>query len=672
MSLDPIPADALLDTYKQNLADEGRLFLAQFQSIPRIFTKYTMKEAKKNCNTVKNRYVDILPYDHNRVQLSTGNGEPGCDYINASFINGYKENKKYIAAQGPKEETINDFWRMIWEQKSSIIVMVTRCEEGSRVKCAQYWPSMERGAEIFEEFVVKVNSEEQCPDYMVRHLSLTNKKEKNSERVVTHIQFLSWPDHGVPGEPHLLLKLRRRVNAFKNLFSGPIVVHCSAGVGRTGTYMGIDAMMECLEAEGRVDIYGYVVQLRRQRCLMVQMETQYILIYQALLEHNQFGETEISLSELHTTVNTLTEQSSGEDSTLLQDEFERMPSYKNWRTSNNGITEENMKKNRCSTVVPYDYNRVMVRSSEESSRDSENEDDQEESSDEEEDSKDCKSSWYINASHINGYWGPRCFITAQSPVTDTAADFWLMVYQKKVSHIIMLSDSKQDETDAIYWSKERTNFTDIEVEVMSTEMTSVFIRRIMNVRHVKRKESQKISHYQFLRWGDGEVPERGQELMEMLKEIRSQCGGGKTLRGAPALVHCTDGSSRSGLLVALWNLLDSAETEKMVDIFQVVKTLRKERSAMINGMDQYQFLYDSLKACFPAQNGEVKAPQVSAANSVEIIDETTSAEQKHPKTTETNGPEQDSGTTDTNQQEASTGNSPAQDTSDCPRVTGEI
>ncbi|KAK7888610.1 hypothetical protein WMY93_024170 [Mugilogobius chulae] len=539
LNIDPIPGDELLDTYKRKLADEGRLFLAEFQSIPRIFSKYTMKEAKKNCNAIKNRYVDILPYDYNRVQLTTGNGEQGCDYINASFIDGYNEAKKYIAAQGPKEETIGDFWRMVWEQKSSVIVMVTRCEEGNRVKCAQYWPSLEREAEIFEEFVVKVNSEDQCPDYTIRHLSLTNKREKNSEREVTHIQFLSWPDHGVPGEPHLLLKLRRRVNAFKNLFSGPIVVHCSAGVGRTGTYIGIDAMMEGLDVESRVDIYGYVVQLRRQRCLMVQVEAQYILIHQALLEHNQFGETEISLSDLHNSVSALKENA-GDESSLMVEEFERLPSYKNWRTYNTGITEENNKKNWVATVIPYDYNRVLLRLEEEDSQDGEDKDeDDDESSDEEEE----ESSKYINASHISGYWGSRCFITAQTPFSDTTADFWLMIHQKKVSTIVMLSESKQGETESAYWGKEKTTYGEIEVEVSSTEMTPVFISRTMNIRHVKRKEGRAVKHFEFLKWSDGDLPQKPQELMELLKEIRSKCDDSRSLRASPALVHCNNGST---------------------------------------------------------------------------------------------------------------------------------
>ncbi|KAM4740062.1 receptor-type tyrosine-protein phosphatase C [Anableps anableps] len=626
MPVEPIPAELLLETYKRKLADEGRLFLGEFQSIPRIFSRYTVKEAKKGCNTPKNRYVDILPYDYNRVQLATGNGEAGCDYINASFIDGFKEPKKYIAAQGPKEETVSDFWRMIWEQQSSIIVMVTRCEEGSRIKCAQYWPSPERETEIYDEFIVKLTSEDHCPDYTIRHLSLTNKREKNLEREVTHIQFMSWPDHGVPGEPHLLLKLRRRVNAFKNVFSGPIVVHCSAGVGRTGTYIGIDAMMEGLEAEGRVDIYGYVVRLRRQRCLMVQVEAQYILIHQALLEHNQFGETEITLSELHSTLSTLKQKNSDSEPTLMEEEFERLPSFKNWRTFNTGITEENKKKNRSSSIIPYDYNRVLLRIEEGNTQDSEADDEEPDESSDEEDEDSTK---YINASHINGYWGPRSLITAQDPLPDTFADFWLMVCQKKLSTIVMLSEHKED-GERLYWSKEKETFGDFEVEVSSTEITPVFITRNMLVRHVKRKESREVKHFQFLKWKGTDLPEKPQELIDMAKEIKRNCVGSKSQR-MPIVVHCNDGSTRSGIFCALWNLLDSAETEKLVDVFQVVKTLRKERKGMITSLEQYQFLYKALEDAFPVQNGELKQVKGAAA-SVQIVNETKSAEaEKQPE-----------------------------------------
>ncbi|KAG9351145.1 hypothetical protein JZ751_025035 [Albula glossodonta] len=621
MNVEPITAELLLDTYKRKIADEGRLFLAEFQSIPRVYSKCSVKEARKPCNQSKNRYVDILPYDFNRVQLSSAGGDQGSDYINASYIDGYKEAKKYIAAQGPKDETVVDFWRMVWEQQSSIIVMVTRCEEGNRNKCAQYWPSMDRETEIYDDFVVKITGEDHCPDYIIRRLTIINKREKTSEREVTHIQFISWPDHGVPGEPHLLLKLRRRVNAFKNFFSGPIVVHCSAGVGRTGTYIGIDAMMEGLEAEGRMDIYGYVVKLRRQRCLMVQVEAQYILIHQALIDYNQFGETEITLLELHSILTTLRQRDNSSEPTLLEAEFQRLPKYKNWRTSNTGSNEENKKRNRYSSVIPYDYNRVLVKLEEDNSRDSDLDEDEEYSSDED----DEDSTKYINATYIDGYWGPRNLIAAQGPLADTIADFWNMIFQKKAKAIIMLTECMEGNKEfcSAYWGDEKKLYDDIEVEVSSCDTTPAYLIRSIEIRHTKRKETRKVYQYHYKKWAERDLPEDPLDLVDMIKSIKQKCGFSSTKndRTVPIIIHCNDGSSRTGIFCALWNILDSADTEKLVDVFQVAKALRKERQGMITSFEQYQFLYSTVERAFPAQNGEVKAGPASEGDTVEVVDE---------------------------------------------------
>ncbi|KAI5610225.1 receptor-type tyrosine-protein phosphatase C isoform X1 [Silurus asotus] len=613
--VEPMSADALLEAYKRKRADEGRLFMEEFQSVPRIFSNYSVREAKKSENQSKNRYIDILPYDYNRVILSHGETN---DYINASFIEGYKESNKYIAAQGPKEETMADFWTMIWEQKTSIIVMVTRCEEGNKNKCAQYWPSMERETEIFDDLVVKIKGEENCPNYIIRHLTMMNRREKSAEREVTHIQFTSWPDHGVPSDPGLLLKLRRRVNSFKNFFSGPIVIHCSAGVGRTGTYIGIDAMIESLEAEGRVDIYGYVVKLRRQRCLMVQVEAQYVLIHTALIEYSQFGETEMSLSNFHSEVNTL-RQKDGNESSLIEMEFQKLPRFKNYRASNAARTEENKKKNR-SSVIPYDFNRVSIKVEDESSHESDADDEEEYSSDEEDDAL----TKYINASYVDGYWSPNSFIVAQGPMADTVADFLQMLYQKKVKSVFMLSDCTENDVEfcSQYWDDEKKTFEEMTVEVKETENFPTYIRRCLEIQHTKRKDSHTLQQYHFLKWTGLELPANPLELIDMMKSIRQSSDSSK-VENLPIVAHCNDGSSRSGIFCALWKLLDSADTEKLVDIFQVVKDLRKSRLGMINTLEQYEFLYTALEGAYPMQNGEVKKPSEAPADSVQVVNEST-------------------------------------------------
>ncbi|XP_071292140.1 receptor-type tyrosine-protein phosphatase C isoform X3 [Agelaius tricolor] len=610
LNIEPIPSELLLDTYKRKIADEGRLFLEEFQSIPRVFSKFSIKEAKKTHNQNKNRYIDILPYDHNRVELSEMPGDPGSDYINASYIDGFKEPRKYIAAQGPKDETTDDFWRMIWEQKATVIVMVTRCEEGKRNKCAQYWPSMENGTATYGDIIVKIYESKTCPDYVIQKLHITNGRERTAGRDVTHIQFTSWPDHGVPEDPHLLLKLRRRVNALSNFFSGPIVVHCSAGVGRTGTYIGIDAMLEGLDTEGRVDVYGYIVKLRRQRCLMVQVESQYILIHQALVEYNQYGETEISLSELHSSLNNLKRKDQPSDPSLLEAEFQRLPSYKGWRTQNIGNRDENKSKNRNANIIPYDFNRVPIRHEEDCSKEAEH--DSDESSDED---SDCEeSSKYINASFITGYWGPKAMIATQGPLQETISDFWQMVFHRKVKVIVMLTELKEGDQElcAQYWGEGKKTYGGLEVQMADVNSGPSYTIRAFDVAHLKTKETQKVYQYQYHQWSGCDVPETPKDLVSMILNIKQKLPArpvtedNRRARSVPLLVHCCDGSQQTGVFCALMTLLESAETEEVVDVFQVVKSLRRTRLGMVSTFEQYQFLYDTIASTYPAQNGQIK------------------------------------------------------------------
>ncbi|KAL4674042.1 hypothetical protein H8959_017976, partial [Pygathrix nigripes] len=589
MNVEPIHADILLETYKRKIADEGRLFLAEFQSIPRVFSKFPIKEARKPFNQNKNRYVDILPYDYNRVELSEINGDAGSNYINASYIDGFKEPRKYIAAQGPRDETVDDFWRMIWEQKATVIVMVTRCEEGNRNKCAEYWPSMEESTRAFGDVVVKINQHKRCPDYIIQKLNIVNKKEKATGREVTHIQFTSWPDHGVPEDPHLLLKLRRRVNAFSNFFSGPIVVHCSAGVGRTGTYIGIDAMLEGLEAENKVDVYGYVVKLRRQRCLMVQVEAQYILIHQALVEYNQFGETEVNLSELHPYLHNIKKRDPPSEPSPLEAEFQRLPSYRSWRTQHIGNQEENKNKNRNSNVIPYDYNRVPLKHELEMSKESDH--DSDESSDDDSDSE--EPSKYINASFIMSYWKPEVMIAAQGPLKETIGDFWQMIFQRKVKVIVMLTELKHWRPDmqtkyikllmvlvnkmtetklqkmqpsssrttegteicAQYWGEGKQTYGDIEVDMKDTNKSPTYTLRVFELRHSKRKDSRTVYQYQYTNWSVEQLPAEPKELVSMIQDPQRKTSPEEFLRREQASQEYTSPHSLQGWISANGNIL---------------------------------------------------------------------------------------------------------------------
>ncbi|XP_013377403.1 PREDICTED: receptor-type tyrosine-protein phosphatase C isoform X2 [Chinchilla lanigera] len=645
MSVEPIQADVLLETYKRKIADEGRLFLAEFQSIPRVFSKFSIKDARKPFNQNKNRYVDILPYDYNRVELSEINGDAGSTYINASYIDGFKEPRKYIAAQGPRDETIDDFWRMIWEQKATVIVMVTKCEEGNRNKCAEYWPSVEEGSRTYGDVIVKINEHKRCPDYIIQKMNITNRKEKGTGRAVTHIQFTSWPDHGVPEDSHLLLKLRRRVNAFSNFFSGPIVVHCSAGVGRTGTYIGIDAMLEGLEAEGKVDVYGYVVKLRRQRCLMVQVEAQYILIHQALVEYNQFGETEVNLADLnsHSYLHNMKKRDPPSEPSPLEAEFQRLPSYRSWRTQHIGNQEENKKKNRNSHVIPYDFNRVTLKHELEMSKESEH--DSDESSDDDSDAE--ETSKYINASFVMSYWKPEMMIAAQGPLKETIGDFWQMIFQRKVKVIVMLTELMHGDQEicAQYWGEGKQTHGDLEVDIKDTSISPMYTVREFELRYSKRKDTRTVYQYQYTNWSVGQLPAEAKELVSMIQNLKQKLPkktsteGNKYHKSVPILVHCRDGSEQTGVFCALLNLMESAETEEVVDVFQVVKSLRKARPGMVSTYEQYEFLYDIIASTYPAQNGQVKKSS-KQEDKIEFDNEVDQAKQDANCVSSTGAPDQ--------------------------------
>ncbi|KAM9503504.1 receptor-type tyrosine-protein phosphatase S [Salvelinus alpinus] len=236
------------------------------------------------CNKFKNRLVNIMPYETTRVCLQPIRGLEGSDYINASFIDGYRQQKAYIATQGPLAETTEDFWRMMWENNSTIVVMLTKLREMGREKCHQYWPA-ERSAR-YQYFVVDPMAEYNMPQYILREFKVTDARDGQS-RTVRQFQFTDWPEQGVPKSGEGFIDFIGQVHKTKEQFGqdGPISVHCSAGVGRTGVFTTLSIVLERMRYEGVVDIFQTVKMLRTQRPAMVQTEDEYQFCYQAGLEY---------------------------------------------------------------------------------------------------------------------------------------------------------------------------------------------------------------------------------------------------------------------------------------------------------------------------------------------------------------------------------------------------
>lgn len=231
-------------------------------------------------NRPKNRFTNILPYDHSRYKLQPVDDEEGSDYINANYVPGHNSPREFIVTQGPLHCTRDDFWRMCWESGSRAIVMLTRCVEKGREKCDRYWPYDTRPV-YYGDIAVTALNESRYPDWTVTELMLCRGAE---QRVLKHFHFTTWPDFGVPDPP---TTLARFVRAFRERCppdARPVVVHCSAGVGRSGTFITLDTALQQLASHADcIDVFGMVHAMRRERVWMVQTEQQYICIHQCLV-----------------------------------------------------------------------------------------------------------------------------------------------------------------------------------------------------------------------------------------------------------------------------------------------------------------------------------------------------------------------------------------------------
>ncbi|XP_067295076.1 receptor-type tyrosine-protein phosphatase eta isoform X2 [Pseudorasbora parva] len=278
---DPIRVEDYEAYYRRQRADSFCGFAEEFEDLRPVGINQLKTVALAPENKAKNRYNNVLPYDASRVKLSVL-GSPFDDYINASYMPGYVSKKEFIAAQGPLPCTVNDFWRLIWEKNVHTIVMLTKCNEQGRIKCEEYWPA---DIKHFNNLTVTTTSEISLEDWTLRDFEVKNVKTAEA-RSVRHFHFTAWPDHGVPETTELLINFRHLVREHMDQYSrhSPTLVHCSAGVGRTGTFIAIDRLIFQIERDGVVDIYGIIHDLRMHRPLMVQTEDQYVFLNQCAMD----------------------------------------------------------------------------------------------------------------------------------------------------------------------------------------------------------------------------------------------------------------------------------------------------------------------------------------------------------------------------------------------------
>ncbi|KAF7202504.1 receptor-type tyrosine-protein phosphatase S isoform X5 [Nothobranchius furzeri] len=566
MNHPPIPISELAEHTELLKANDNLKLSQEYESID-PGQQFTWEHSNLEVNKPKNRYANVIAYDHSRVILAPIEGITGSDYINANYIDGYRKQNAYIATQGPLPETFGDFWRMVWEQRTATVVMMTRLEEKSRIKCDQYWPS--RGTETYGMTQVTLLDTIELATFCVRTFSL-HKNGSSEKREVRQFQFTAWPDHGVPEYPTPFLAFLRRVKTCNPPDAGPIIAHCSAGVGRTGCFIVIDAMLERIKHEKTVDIYGHVTLMRSQRNYMVQTEDQYSFIHDALLEAVACGNTEVAARSLYSYIQKLAQVESGEHVTGMELEFKRLA---NSKAHTSRFISANLPcnkfKNRLVNIMPYETTRVCLQPI-----------------------RGLEGSDYINASFIDGYRQQKAYIATQGPLAETTEDFWRMLWENNSTIVVMLTKLREMGREKChqYWPAERSaRYQYFVVDPMAEYNMPQYILREFKVTDARDGQSRTVRQFQFTDWPEQGVPKSGEGFIDFIGQVhktKEQFG-----QDGPISVHCSAGVGRTGVFITLSIVLERMRYEGVVDIFQTVKMLRTQRPAMVQTEDEYQFCY---------------------------------------------------------------------------------
>ncbi|CAE1275166.1 Receptor-type tyrosine-protein phosphatase O,Tyrosine-protein phosphatase non-receptor type 11,Tyrosine-protein phosphatase corkscrew,Receptor-type tyrosine-protein phosphatase eta [Acanthosepion pharaonis] len=532
-------------SYVKKKKKEDLPFAEEFLKLPKgLLYKHNAANADKNRG--KNRYKTILPYDHSRVCLLPDEFS-SSDYINANYLT---ENKTYIATQGPLSSTITDFWKMIHQTKCSIIVMLTKLSENGKLKSEQYWPELEV-TKTYGNISVSNKRENKYSYYTYRQFCIT----KNSENfLVDHYQFTSWPDHGAPKDPGHFIAFRNQIHS-SSCYKPPILVHCSAGVGRSGSYIVLDIILEEMKYNSKIDVIGCILKLRNDRTLMVQNRSQLEYIYDVLIESIITGPTMIYIHKLPQVYDQLLNFQDENSTTLMKLQFEKLVLPLN--------TTINDCPNNNDTSVCYDNEQNI-------------------SDDENNDVLD-------DMTILSGNNLEEEFILLNTPSEEKLADFWSAIFLKRCTILVMFNNLPSEE--AIYWPKDTNvvaEYKHFAVKLVEEDDNKSYIKRTMKVSSSVLNMPELLVHQlQFKSWLGNNFPSP-KEMVEIIQTVQSLQ---ISKSHKQIILHCLYGINKKGLFCVLYMIIEILKRESLISIEQLIRQVKKKKKEIISDYLSYQYCW---------------------------------------------------------------------------------
>ncbi|XP_060565351.1 receptor-type tyrosine-protein phosphatase mu-like [Ruditapes philippinarum] len=489
-------------------------------------------------------------------------------------MDGYRQSRRYIASLGPTSKTTNDFetfWQMIWHEKSDLIVMLTNLREHSGMKCEQYWPN-EASLCQYGQVTVTSKNTEVFAEYTIRKFTVSKEDEHRS---LTHLHYTAWPDKTVPEDVTTLLEFRKRLKSTPTTSEGPMVVHCSAGIGRTGTLIAIDRLIEEGLDKGSVNVFECVKNMREQRVKMVQTLEQYIYIHKALVMALTFRAEAVPVEQIREYVN----RSNGDMFSMLFQQLQQTIETDSEAEQKARIkNKERSGKNRRGADIPGSRFSIFLHLNREGDE-----------------------SEYINAVYINSFKKKDHFIAAQSPLPSTVEDFLALIYQENCSCIVAMEDlNEPGMTVGVYLPEEKKTLTvgNFKVSCSRLETKKSHIIRKMKIKYTGKYESgeRSIIHFQYTQWiAENDIPGNTSEFVQFANEVEeyaNELGDEKS----PVVVHCLKANERIGLFCGVIILMEKIKYERRVNILDSLRHLRTRRPSAITSQKQLEFCYQAASA----------------------------------------------------------------------------